>query len=452
MTEDKREAPPHPAYEVPLDSVIRHNEAKIDHGNALSVTTPSAQWAYAAEFPIRAGAGPHPTGRRTVRVKTRVIEGSIGILCIGEDGQFISETEVSRHHACPFVDLLFDEIQRCQSIIIRNTSSSASEAEISSIMVGTFDSEDESLSEVIVEDSSLRLFTPWSGVTPAGYWTDFLGVRTRADVWAFTPEYLEIYNRERFELPGLPTDREHILDWIPLIDAVAGSGHTFVMVALGAGWGRWLSAGAFAATQLAREYKLVGVEAEPTHFSWMLRHLAQNGIDPARHRIIRAAASHLAGPCWFRIGDAAGWYGQSIVPDLDVPPEITAQAPLWSEVSIVATRLQRVCSVDLRAVVSGLPTIDYMHMDIQGAEADFLEAYPELLQQHVRTVNVGTHSAQIEDRLRTLFHTLKWRCVHDVRLKSAAMVKVGLRDAQRVEFGDGVQVWTNPTLPPANFA
>jgi FkbM family methyltransferase len=315
------------------------------------------------------------------------------------------------------------------------------------------DCEDESLSEVVVDDSSLRLFTPWSGVTPAGYWTDFLGVQTRVDVWAFTPEYLEIYNHDRFESPGLPTDGEHVLDWIPLIDAVAGSGHTFVMVALGAGWGRWLSAGAFAARQLARECKLVGVEAEPTHFNWMLRHLAQNGIDPARHRIIRAAASNTAGPCWFHIGgNAAGWYGQSIVPDSDVPPEITAQAPLWSEVSIGDTRLQRVCSVDLRDVVSGLPTIDYMHMDIQGAEAAFLEAYPELLQQHVRAVNVGTHSSQIEDRLQALFRTLKWRCAYDVPLKSAVMVRVGSSDAQRVAFGDGVQVWTNPTLQPANFA
>ena len=37
-----------------------------------------------------------------------------------------------------------------------------------------------------------------------------------------------------------------------------------------------------------------------------------------------------------------------------------------------------------------------MHMDIQGAELDFLSYRPELLDAKVRLVNIGTHSAKIE--------------------------------------------------------
>jgi FkbM family methyltransferase len=218
--------------------------------------------------------------------------------------------------------------------------------------------------------------------------------------------------------------------------------------ALGAGWGRWLSAGAFAARQLGRDYRLFGVEAEPTHFNWMLRHLAENGLVRGRYTVIRAAASDREGACWFRIGNAANWYGQSIVPDAEVGPELNADAQLWSDVTIGDASLQRVHSVDLRAVVRDLPVVDYMHMDIQGAEADFLEAYPDILRHRVRAVNIGTHSSEVEERLRALFFRLRWRCVYDVRL-SKAMVKVGSGDAKRIEFGDGVQVWTNPRLLPA---
>ena len=46
----------------------------------------------------------------------------------------------------------------------------------------------------------------------------------------------------------------------------------------GAGWGRWLSAGAFASEQTGREYRLVGVEAEPQHFEWMERHFRDNNL------------------------------------------------------------------------------------------------------------------------------------------------------------------------------
>ena len=168
-----------------------------------------------------------------------------------------------------------------------------------------------------------------------------------------------------------------------------------------------------------------------------------------RHTVIRGAATDREGACWFRVGNAAAWYGQSVVPDAEIASELNANAQLWSEIAIGDGRLQRVRCVDLRAVVRDLPVVDYMHMDIQGAEADFLEAHPDILQRRVRAVNIGTHSTEIEDRLRALFTRLQWRCAYDVRLQTAPMVKVGSGEAKRIEFGDGVQVWINPSLAPA---
>ncbi|MGH7084539.1 MAG: hypothetical protein ACREFN_06055, partial [Acetobacteraceae bacterium] len=253
----------------------------------------------------------------------------------------------------------------------------------------------------------------------------------------------EIYNRERHEAPALPTDTEHVLDWIPLIDSVSASRGTFVMAALGAGWGRWLSAGAFAARQLGLDYRLFGVEAEPTHFAWMVRHLKENGLDPRRYTILQAAVSGKEGACWFRVGDAAAWYGQSITPDPGVDAAVTSNAAIGSEIVVDNARLRRVRCLDLRAVLRDLPIVDYMHMDIQEAEGDFLRAHPDILDRRVRMVNIGTHLAEIEDDLRRLFSGLGWRPLYDVPLGTVAAVRVGAQQPKRVEFGDGVQVWLN---------
>jgi hypothetical protein len=83
-------------------------------------------------------------------------------------------------------------------------------------------------------------FRPYSGPVPAGFWVDWLGVMTRADVWPFAPEVKATYTRDRKEETVYPIHDEHVLDWVPLLEAVTSSGPVFRMAALGAGWGRWL--------------------------------------------------------------------------------------------------------------------------------------------------------------------------------------------------------------------
>ena len=100
----------------------------------------------------------------------------------------------------------------------------------------------------------------------AGFWVNWLGVVTRAGVWPFPPEIQARYARDRAERPEYPLGDEHVLDWVPLLEAVMSSRRGFRMVALGAGWGRWLTAGAFAARQRGLPFHLTGVEAEPDHF------------------------------------------------------------------------------------------------------------------------------------------------------------------------------------------
>src|SRR6266542_3679495 len=87
-----------------------------------------------------------------------------------------------------------------------------------------------------------------------------------------------------------------------------------------------------------------------------------------------------------------------------------------------------------------------MQMDIQGSELDFLSAKPEVLEQCVRQVNIGTHSASIERTLRRFFTSLGWVSRWDVPLNGQAYVRLGDAESQLLTFGDGVQVWVNPAL------
>jgi hypothetical protein len=102
--------------------------------------------------------------------------------------------------------------------------------------------------------------------------------------------------------------------------------------------------------------------------------------------------------------------------------------------------------VTIDEILSLLSPLDYLHMDIQGAELDVLSYRPDHLIREVRLVNIGTHSIEIEAGLRKLFRGLGWECLYDVKIASKHTVRVGDAVAREVEFGDRVQVWRNPRL------
>jgi hypothetical protein len=78
--------------------------------------------------------------------------------------------------------------------------------------------------------------------------------------------------------------------------------------------------------------------------------------------------------------------------------------------------------------------VDFIHFDIQGAEADVIEASIADMDSRVRCVAIGTHSGEIEEKLRTMFGAHDWLCLHDEVQKPRPN---GI-------LGDGNQVWVNP--------
>jgi FkbM family methyltransferase len=289
-----------------------------------------------------------------------------------------------------------------------------------------------------ISTAVLNQFEPWSGTVPAGYFTYFLGNLTRAYYWDFSPELKREYDHERVESFTGPKIDDNIFDWLALLEAVTAARDEFVMIALGAGWGRWLVAAALAARQRpGLRCRLVGVEAEPTHFKWMHEHFRDNGLDPAEHTLLEAAAAATTGSAWFYVGKPSAWYGQSLIHDEQLDSN-EANADL---VDYNSERARRVKTVDIEAVTAGYSRVDYLHMDIQGAELEFLASKPAILHKKVKCVLIGTHSLEIECGLRKLFNDLHWQCVYDIPLNGQVVI-----DGTSLTLGDGVQVWINPAL------
>jgi FkbM family methyltransferase len=287
----------------------------------------------------------------------------------------------------------------------------------------------------VLNKEVLAKFRRWSGTVPSGYFAYFLGNLTRADYWAFPENIRALYMQDRYQAPSGPGNDDNILDWVILLEAVVEARGEFTMAALGAGWGRWLVAGALAARQRDLRPRLIGVEAEPTHYQWMREHFRDNQIDPDDHDLIEAAASGDSGGAWFYFGKPNAWYGQSIVHDAR-PPD-----PDSLEIEHNGERARRVRTVDVRDVTAAYRLIDYMHLDTQGAELDFLSSHPAILDEKVKRVLIGTHSNAIEEGLRALFTGLGWHCQYDIPLNGCVRV-----DDVEVTLGDGVQVWINPAL------
>jgi len=290
-------------------------------------------------------------------------------------------------------------------------------------------------SSVIEFDTSIfGKYRMWEGVVPAGYFSNCLGTLTRNHYWKFPDDWMALFASERYERPSIPAD-EGVIDLRCILEAVDQAKNNFVMIALGAGWGRWLVCGAAGARQRGMPFELIGVEAEPTHFQWMLEHFRDNGIEPSNHRLVEAAAAGKVGKAWFCHGEASGWYGQAIVGAETLTIGADGQRNHCGHF------VKKIRTVDIEEVTKSTNRIDCMQMDIQGAELEFLSKRPKTLNRKVKRVIVGTHSEEIGAGIRELFCELRWQCCFDYPMNSHILAA-----GRDIILGDGAQYWINPNL------
>jgi FkbM family methyltransferase len=284
-------------------------------------------------------------------------------------------------------------------------------------------------------------FVPFSGSAQPGEDRDFIGGRWKAD-WG-----VQCVQREGpFTTPPPPVDEQYP-EWIDVLSAVNAANDRFVMLELGAGFGRWGIRGALAAKARGIPEIIVRlVEGEPQHAQWARDAALLNGLAAEQVSVIEAAISYSGEPVPFLVGQpdgpstAASWYGQALAWERDGTPQGTYHG---KQVRLGASGYRHVLvdAVTFEQTADGLGAIDIVDMDLQGAEIDVIRNSLGTLSETVRRIHIGTHSRQIEDEMRERFRAAGWTKVWDFQIGTTVATEFG-----PITFGDGIQGWINPRL------
>jgi FkbM family methyltransferase len=233
-----------------------------------------------------------------------------------------------------------------------------------------------------------RFLPAWEGKGEEGFWTDFLGTKTRCSSLPSSCAHLSgVVDGP----PAKSNSHFHaVSEWMATLRAVAETtDNRFVVVELGAGWGPWLVFGARAAQKLGIEnIVLAGVEGSAGHFAFLRQHLLDNGLNPDEHILIHGVIGATDGIAQF--------------PKLTVPSEEWGASADYANVP-TSIEMEQVVSVSLATLLNQLTPVDLIHCDIQGAEFEVLSAARHELTNHVRRIVVGTHGRRTEVDLLDFF-------------------------------------------------
>lgn len=236
-------------------------------------------------------------------------------------------------------------------------------------------------------------FAPVTSTTSGDHVYDFVGARTRVSykrAWAS-----HAIGPGRSVTPALPIKNEHYLDWIVLLTAVSRAAGTFRMAECGAGWAPWLVRAALAARQRPEitGLELVGIEADDTHYAWMIEHFRDNGLNPDDHHLLHGAVSAMPGMLRFpALTD----------PDVDYGAGLAKAAQAERTIEVRGWSLP-----ETLGIFSG--PVDFLHIDIQGAEYEAVPPAMAQLKRKVKSVMIGTHQSDaMHEGLAATFRDAGW--------------------------------------------
>lgn len=276
----------------------------------------------------------------------------------------------------------------------------------------------------------IHQFTETELTGTAGTLTNFMGLKVPVSVF---PPVLAAMDGQVEGPPNPGNWHADIAEWAAAFHAITSvkdQGQARV-VELGCGWGCWLNITGMAARKLGMDVSLIGIEGDANHLANARTTLGMNGFDEDDFTLVHGIAAPTTGQAIFP-GPAAGeasWGGEAIY---NAPANVLARAKKDPTVQVLD------CYPLSTLSPSGI--IDLLHIDIQGAEADFVAGNMDDMKTHVRRVLIGTHSRAIEGRLDTLFMAQGWR------LEMDRPVIAPLQNGVSTLHIDGVQMWANPEL------
>ncbi len=420
-----------------LLNLVGEAPARLGGDGRLHVGGVCKAWAHLARMPLPAAlARPGPCMLRAV---VHVREGGAGLYLM-DASHASAPRQVLVHGAGVHVLELDTELaQASAQIVIRYPGAEEGMADFDVLLLqwalrppGPAPARQDTPAPITLTDEehhpAIRAVPPWRGDVAAGFLGNWVGTRIRQ---SFSERLAPML--PGFYAPHPPAANDEYFQWTDMLEAIDAAQGSFTMVELGAGFGRWVvdAWGAIRRKGLeAMPLLLVAVEAEPQHFQWLQEHFRNNGLDPARHRLIEAAVTGAPGSVTFCAGHAGAWYGQAIV-----PPDHGGQSE-YPQAQVIEVR-----AVTLDQVLDGIAHVDLLDMDIQGAELDVCTASMSTMLAKVRRAHISTHGEEIEAALRQVFRAHGWRNLHDYPLNRTSQTAYG-----PISFGDGVQTWINPRL------
>jgi FkbM family methyltransferase len=293
--------------------------------------------------------------------------------------------------------------------------------------------------------SVIQKFSTHIAARESDYYMDGFGVKTLYQCVPFITS--EALNLQRLELP-VPDDGFHAeaIEYVAVTDALNRfqGNDSFCAVEIGAGWAPWIGlAGVIARQQGVAQITLVGVEASAQRFPLMRRHLETNDLrsaniseDDAQNGSVFTRLFN--GAIWTH--DGVTWFPESDVNDMGAAATTTDKTIDYRGSTLNHSSIP--CKT-LSTLLQGIGMVDFMHIDIQGAEAELLQDQIDWLSTNVRTLMVATHSRSIEGKLIDLLFDKGWQ-LHREKPCRVDWYK----DCSQVgkNLVDGSQYWLNVRL------
>jgi hypothetical protein len=307
---------------------------------------------------------------------------------------------------------------------------------------------------------------PFSGVPPAGFHVDWIGLLTDADLRPYDGRIRSGVGATYVERRLLTIeDGEGWFEAVSQVEAAREAQGRFVMISLGAAYGAQ-AAGSSLVLQAINPMpcKLVVVEPEPTNLVWIARHFRDNGIDPDQHWLFGAVLGGTNEPILFPVGSQGSgaqncfstndpstrrYYADSLVSQ--GATEEALRNLLTNNSTGIRTNLvpgydmpaeiKMVSAVTLADVLGPFDFVDYVECDIQQSEIVVFPPCMDVVKRKVRRVHMGTHGRDEHAMMRDLFADNGWDVIFDFAPNSEFDTVLG-----SFRTNDGVLTVRNPDL------
>lgn len=269
---------------------------------------------------------------------------------------------------------------------------------------------------------------------------DWLGIRTDAALHAWRP--MPASAGVSIQSLPIPDDQVHAeaIEYIALIVALERAVHSggikFAMMELGASYAPWATAAAVLAKRAGfGDINLVAVEASGRAVPTISEHAARNGLLAAKgvnFKAIHGAIFLNDEDIFFPKVDVAGDNGAQI-----------AVAPSDEDYRGLRLEYDTVKGFSLATLCADYERIDFLHMDVQGAEADLLnnDSFLSTLNTRVATFFLATQSRFIEGLALQKMAALGWILIRERPTTYSQNART--KDINGWTLRDGGQLWLN---------